>query len=278
MVFILFLFFSSILAKNFITGDSFRAISNHALDVGFNFNPYNVRYADIVFVNGDFHEKFFKKFFPKIKNKFILVTHNTDEPAPLDLKVLNYDKIIHMFSQNASIVHSKLTPIPIGIANAHWPHGNISNFHLARLNIPEEKHLFLGMNFALPPFPCSERVDAFKKFTKATFCENIFTPKHLNYLNRMKCTKFIISPRGHGLDCHRTWEALLVGAIPIVISSSLDKIYEDLPVLIVESWDDVVPEFLESKKFMRGNPNHPKLFFEYWKDLILNTQLKALKS
>ena len=29
--------------------------------------------------------------------------------------------------------------------------------------------------------------------------------------------RFVLSPPGHGLDCHRTWEAILLGAIPIVV-------------------------------------------------------------
>ena len=44
--------------------------------------------------------------------------------------------------------------------------------------------------------------------------------------------KFILSPPGAGFDCHRTWEALYLGAIPIVKTSSLDPLYKDLPVVI----------------------------------------------
>ena len=28
--------------------------------------------------------------------------------------------------------------------------------------------------------------------------------------------KFILSPKGHGLDCHRTFEILLLGGIPVL--------------------------------------------------------------
>ena len=52
--------------------------------------------------------------------------------------------------------------------------------------------------------------------------------------------KFILSPPGAGIDCHRTWEALYCGTIPIVISSSINELYEDLPVLTVSSWDVIV--------------------------------------
>ena len=42
-----------------------------------------------------------------------------------------------------------------------------------------------------------------------------------------------------GLDAHRTWEALLVGTIPIVRSSKLNPLYERLPVIIVNRWEEV---------------------------------------
>ncbi|MBZ5557892.1 MAG: hypothetical protein LAO77_11515 [Acidobacteriia bacterium] len=47
---------------------------------------------------------------------------------------------------------------------------------------------------------------------------------------------FVISPHGYGLDCYRTWEALLMGCIPIVKRSPLDDLYRGLPVAIVDDW------------------------------------------
>lgn len=50
---------------------------------------------------------------------------------------------------------------------------------------------------------------------------------------------FVLSAHGNGLDCHRTWEVLLLGAIPIVRRSTLDPLYRDLPVAIVDDWAEV---------------------------------------
>ena len=50
---------------------------------------------------------------------------------------------------------------------------------------------------------------------------------------------FVLSPHGHGLDCHRTWQVLLLGSFPIVASSSLDSVYDGLPVVIVSRWEDL---------------------------------------
>ncbi len=59
---------------------------------------------------------------------------------------------------------------------------------------------------------------------------------------------FVLSPHGNGLDCHRTWEALCLGCIPIVKTSALDPMYTGLPVLILEEWSNVTAELLSQKQ------------------------------
>lgn len=50
---------------------------------------------------------------------------------------------------------------------------------------------------------------------------------------------FSVSPHGNGLDCHRTWEDLVLGCIVIVKSSALDPMYAGLPVVIVQDWSEI---------------------------------------
>ena len=40
---------------------------------------------------------------------------------------------------------------------------------------------------------------------------------------------FVVSPVGHGLDSHRTWEALSLGCIVLVEKSPLDSLYQVTP-------------------------------------------------
>ena len=89
-----------------------------------------------------------------------------------------------------------------------------------------------------------------------------------DYLMQLGRHRFVLSPRGNGLDAHRTWEALLVGAIPIVRTSALNSLYESLPVLIVMEWADVTPSLLRS--FLANHTirtplyMYEKLFADYW--------------
>ena len=64
--------------------------------------------------------------------------------------------------------------------------------------------------------------------------EKIRNNKHIYFLEKELQFKeiiheyrkhlFILSPRGNGLDCHRTWEALLLGCIVVTKTSTLDPI------------------------------------------------------
>src|SRR5262249_26229367 len=54
----------------------------------------------------------------------------------------------------------------------------------------------------------------------------------------------VLSPHGSGLDCHRTWEALALGHLVVVPSSSLDPLFEGLSVVTVPDWDQVSAEHL----------------------------------
>ena len=50
---------------------------------------------------------------------------------------------------------------------------------------------------------------------------------------------FVVTTRGNGLDCHRTWELIYLGCIVITKTSSLDPLYSELPVDLVDDWNAV---------------------------------------
>ncbi|CAF3335499.1 unnamed protein product [Rotaria socialis] len=88
---------------------------------------------------------------------------------------------------------------------------------------------------------------------------------------------FWLSPRGNGLDCHRTWEALYLDIIPIVWNSSLNVLYENLPVVIINDYQELNESFLYEKlnelskqKLSKLNTyQFEKLRHAYWRRLIL---------
>ena len=80
---------------------------------------------------------------------------------------------------------------------------------------------------------------------------------------------FTISPIGNGLDCHRTWESLILGQIVIVPTGPLNELYQDLPVVMIEDWEDVSAAnlskwFDEHQEKTRDENSRKILSFPYW--------------
>lgn len=78
--------------------------------------------------------------------------------------------------------------------------------------------------------------------------------------------KYVILPLGNGLDCNRTWEAIILGCIPIVKSSGLDSMYQGLPVLIVNDWKDITQDLLD--KYKPDTSKIKKIYMDYWINLF----------
>lgn len=70
----------------------------------------------------------------------------------------------------------------------------------------------------------------------------------LAYWTALQTSKFVASPEGNGVDCHRTYEALIAGAVPIVEDNPHTRqVYGDAPILWTRDYTEVTPEFLEAK-------------------------------
>ena len=130
-----------------------------------------------------------------------------------------------------------------------------------------EKKAYANFQFTMHTRYAQDRRDALKEIpTDAVYYEPTPVNRFKTWVNQSKY-EFVISPFGGGLDCHRTWEALALNCIPIIHSSPLNKMFEGLPVLFVNSWTDV--SFAGS---FESACAHPKLTLKYWTDLIKSKQ------
>ena len=95
--------------------------------------------------------------------------------------------------------------------------------------------------------------------------------------NEMCKYSFVLSPFGNGYDCHRTWEALCLGAIPIVRAKHFKQLFADLPVLCVDEWSNITQELLQNTiiEFKKRDFKYEKLTLQYWTDQICGYQTKA---
>lgn len=251
-------------------------------------------------------KNFVEKVLPKLTNPFILLTNNSDWTIPDDVmyeytRLVNHPLLSHWYAQNCIINHPKVTRIPIGLdyhsltpsrkQQFPWSVPERHSWGLKISPILQEEQL-LSIKSQSVPFDKREcKAYANFQFLMSTRYGKIdrvdaynTVPKDLVFYEPNKCTRdicwknmikyaFVISPHGNGLDCHRTWEALCLGCIPIVKSSGLDPLFEDLPVWIVSSWKDVTEENMKDKinEFVRRIFRYEKLNLGYWKSVITRT-------
>jgi hypothetical protein len=270
----------------------------------------NLQPNEIIHVCPQALKNFVSKVLPKISVPFILVTNNSDWTIPDDVKtefdiLVQTPLLIHWFSQNCVINHPRITRIPIGLdyhtlsptrkQTFSWSQPERHSWGLKQEPILQEQQL-IKLKESSPPFwerkwkayanfqflmttryGKTDRVDAYNTI-----------PKHLVFYEPQKCTRdvcwknmtqyaFVVSPHGNGLDCHRTWEALCLGCIPIVKTSGLDPLFEGLPVWIVDSWLDVTEENMEQKinEFCQGTFRYERLGLNYWRDRISSAKASA---
>jgi hypothetical protein len=268
----------------YITGNTVRAQCNYILDHQCSFNPTQVQCGDTIFTMVDYLDYFFTVFHPQIKHPYILVTHNfydsSDNVVPGTFaQHLDDPKLFAWVTQNVDREHPKLHAMPIGLANTNYEHGDVEMFnkYIEKAKRTKKSKL-LYMNFSVNTY-AQERQFVYDLFKNKPFCTNAKRRSATEYLKELTHHQFVLSPRGNGLDCHRTWEALLMGCYPVVRSSWLNPLYKDLPVVIVNNWHEVTEQLLREKyeEFSRKEFSVEKLYMPYWLNYIHNLQEQARK-
>jgi len=235
----------------------------------------NVREKDIVFVKADLLEKFFTTEHPKIPHPYILISHNSDKN--IDSYFFKYidTKILHWFAQNNITQHPKITPIPLGIENAHFcDHGDVSYFNH---DMHDKKYIVLfGFNIYTNPRARIPARDALRKNHTAEEIKNRIST--LKYFKRLSRFAFVASPEGNGFDCIRTWEAMYHNTIPIVLESYHSTFFKNigLPIMTIPTWDSLNLMTRDDYKLkydsMIGSFTCRALWMDYWINEIYDKQ------
>lgn len=211
-------------------------------------------------------------------NKYILISHLRDEPVTRELFELKPKCIKKWFALNADYKHPDLVPIPIGIENhtgawkgtlidlPFWEDYNISNKYI------KEKSLLVNFQGkGSQYFSHGSRQAWIEQLTNQGFHVSERMPSIEN-LNNTRQHYLCASPRGNGIDCHRTWEALYFDCIPIVPKH---HIYDNFnaPILQVESEKCIDKKLIGSlvSRYNNGEFSFDKriLNIDYWLDAIL---------
>lgn len=203
-----------------------------------------------------------------LKNPFLLVFHNSDvsfEKEHLNLleALPNLKKI---FSKNATVRDTRVNPLPLGIANTPFAHGQLSVINQVR-DRKFKKDNLVYFNFSIKT-NLEKREDCYQKISKKGI---EFQPSKSfeDYIQSLSTYKFAICPAGSGLDTYRFWESLYLRVVPICKRNPVAEYFsKDFPVLLLDDWADLDIEKLENAYQTFSWNNQEKLDMSYYADLI----------
>jgi ABC-type antimicrobial peptide transport system permease subunit len=182
---------------------------------------------------------------------FIIFTNLEDTPIDEHIKNVIPENVICIFAVNALFWNQKVIPAPYGIQRQMHPNDDKIDVlkqvmeesifpknllyvnHNENTNLKERKginELFNNQSWSLVD---KERVEYYK------------------FLRTIKSFKFVLCPMGNAIDCHRNWEVLYLGRVPVMKKHPyLQELYKNYPVLFVDQYTDVTEELLKNNDFL----------------------------
>jgi len=201
--------------------------------IGENSNNYKT-----VYLVGDLIDQFIeaREQIPNIQTLVIGESDTTQREQSLSKL---YSKVGQIFSNNLIGKSERCSPVPLGIERqAYRSAGRVRNF--------QKKYQTKTSNRTIPfLIAWNDATNAKRPIYRAEF-QNHFNSLVINQRvaastihKLMRKTMFVPSPAGNGIDCHRTWEALYLGAVPVVLRSEYFG-ESNWPVLVVDSWSELL--------------------------------------
>ncbi|KAA6186744.1 hypothetical protein F2Q65_05085 [Thiohalocapsa marina] len=227
---------------------------------------------------------FAQEVMPFISRPFILITSDGDSTVPDEIpdetlhSILSSPHLLAWHTQNLRTPnpHRGLNGVPIGL-DLHTNRGAGNGHHLLReLETIRNSHQDRYLHPMIFADACLNRSSP----SRHQLCPVLADSPHIhippNRLNQKdlwreyKKHKFVLSLQGNGLDCHRTWEALYLGAFVLCQRNGLSHLYEGLPVYefddIQEILDPALIRDLESA-FSTRKINLEARFLDFSKSL-----------
>jgi len=264
-------FFNLTLSSSpYISGDTFKLISNVVY-----LGEQTIHLAEdgnIIFTSPEHLECLLNVLVTSNTKKYFLITHHSDIEINLENSTILHDpNLIHWFAQNNTITHHKITSIPIGLEDLrYYNNGVVSDF------TSERSRFLITPRLPLIAYGFNDNTNLLVRLNLRNIigsCSNMveISGNSRHYRHQLARHMFVVSPQGNGIDCHRTWEALYLGVIPIVVDSHFYSKFPDFPGVVLSDWDELT-DFANSNLISTYRHHVSKLsrFKHHWLDYYLN--------
>jgi hypothetical protein len=209
-------------------------------------------------------------------HNFILVSSGTDQTLPsargdvrfkpmkgfsdsdgggLNWQLLtNHPQIIHWYCENHDLNHPRVSTLPLGVVEdvEGMEHVDIMGAALAVEDRPLQFLVAHRVRTGMKQWKTRANVTAMcykqqQDYTlRVALCVTPPFYSHLDhrrsinqdlYIYMAQHVPFILCVHGGGLDpSPKAWEAIMIGTIPIILHSTLDDAYSQLPVVFIDEW------------------------------------------
>lgn len=276
--------------KEYIHGDKFHCVADIVMSSDYPFDSSKIASISdknaVVFSDGNHILQTLDEL-RFCKGKYILITHNGDQT--IDELYLNRksDNVLRWYGTNMNVCTEQTQGIPIGLARPRWEpefdHKAISRL----LDKPKQLQNLALLNHTTHT-NIKERSECEAWFKDKPWCTFLPIEKGQKRIPINECIEkvnshlFMISPPGNGVDCHRTWEAIYLGVVPIVKSSIAMRYFyygTNLPMINVDNWGICTTNILIDEVWnhpIGEEYNYELATMSYWIDQIISDRKRLL--
>lgn len=259
-------------------------------------HPAKMHNGMSIYVCSDLLKWFVLHVLPRINHGFVLVSGDSDMCIPMEAlsqsetnSLINNPHLLKWFAQNfVPCNNPNLIQLPIGLdyhtisdnPMHHWRMRDEGTKPVLQekilLELREKMKPFhariplIYVNFTATNDRFHQRKQSIAQIPNDLLSVNPNGVKRTINWKNITQFAFVLSPFGMGMDCHRTWEALCLGAIPILKADMFGQMFAGLPVLIVNDWREITRSVLDEtiQTFKSKEFNYEKITLKYWTDMI----------
>jgi hypothetical protein len=200
----------------------------------------------------------------KHPKKYTLIYIGDNDFTPQYFECIK-DHVKHVYIHGGRWSNPMVSKLPVGFIDNFEPPSNIEEIrktpkdilcYLPSIGLFDENNLH-----HLPGRLVRQKcIEYFKTVSFVT--KELTKLTQEEYTDKMSKCKFVICPMGVGIDTYKIYESVYMGATPIVIKNGMEDVYEKFGALIIDKWEDITEELLQSH--VHYQPPDELFQLEYW--------------
>jgi hypothetical protein len=201
----------------------------------------------------------------------VLITHASDAAVTLDMVRRLPPNVIRWFACHVECEDPRVECLPVGFIYS----ADVLNWLVQQslAGRPERRNLLYMNHTRVSPVYHGCRDGIWERFDGKPWVTARERVAFEVFFADLAAHDYVLSPPGCGPDCHRHWEAMALGTVPVVLRTGCASVLEGLPALVVDSWAEVTEARLQAAlpdlhaRF--DSESMRKLTLSYWRERIL---------